>query len=450
MLGRSRPWCGALCLWLALPAVALPAVGAADQDAALEAAFQDYWSAGRASKRKAAVAAILGLDPDFDAVWERLRRGRPYSRDVETGARLRSNRSIYHYAVLVPKDYDPERRYPVRVYLHGGVGRPAWPRDGSWWPNYRTMAAPDWILVFPASWNEAMWWEWEQARNLAEILDGLKRTYNINENRVYLLGYSDGASGVYFYAFRRPMAWAAFLAFNGHPGVLNHAALEADGQMYVPNLRHRAMFIVNGALDQLYPSRSMVPYVDLFRRGGAEIEFRNLPEHGHGLKWYPEESERIEAFIRDHVRGPYPDRITWETERIDRYARFHWLVITELGEVEAQSAFDDFNVLNPLPQQAFVRSRPSGRVELVRQDNRIVVHTRGVRRFKLLLSPDQFDFSRPITVITNGATSFDGPVTLDSATLLRWAGEDQDRTMLFGAELEIEVGAKAIRTQRRP
>lgn len=92
-------------------------------------------------------------------------------------------------------------------------------------------------------------------------------------------------------------------------------------------------------------------------------------------------------------------------------------------------------------QQAFVRGKPSGRVELVRQDNRIVVHTRGVRRFQLLLSPDQFDFSRPITVITNGATSFDGPVRLDTATLLRWAREDQDRTMLFGAELDIEVGS---------
>lgn len=433
-----------IALWLALPAVAI----AADQDSALEAAFRDYWSAGRAVKVEAAIAAILGLDPDFDAVWERLRRGRPYGRDVETGAFLRSNRRVYHYAIVVPKDYDPNRRYPVRVYLHGGVGRPAWPRDGSWWPNYRAMADPDAILVFPASWNEAMWWEWEQARNLTEILENLKRTYNVDENRVYLLGYSDGASGVWFYAFRRPMPWAAFLAFNGHPGVLNHPALEADGQLYVPNLRHRAMFVVNGELDHLYPSQSIIPYLDLFHRGGAEIEFRNQPEHGHDLKWYPRESERIEAFIRDHVRDPYPDHITWETERSERYARFHWLVIIELGEVERESAFDDdFNVLAPLPQQAFVRGKPSGRIELVREGNRIVVHTRGVRRFKLLLSPEQFDFSRPITVITNGAIRFDGPVTPDSATLLRWASEDQDRTMLFGAELEIEVGAKAIRAR---
>jgi len=71
------------------------------------------------------------------------------------------------------------------------------------------------------------------------------------------------------------------------------------------------MFIVNRELDHLYPSRSVAPYIDLFRHGDAEVVFRNQGEHGHDLGWYPKESERIEAFIRDHVRDPYPDRITW-------------------------------------------------------------------------------------------------------------------------------------------
>ena len=34
---------------------------------------------------------------------------------------------------------------------------------------------------------------------------------------------------------------------------------------------------------------------------------------------------------------------------------------------------------------------------------------------------------------------FEGLVEPDIATLLRWAAIDQDRTMLFGAALEIEV-----------
>jgi len=42
-------------------------------------------------------------------------------------------------------------------------------------------------------------------------------------------------------------------------------------------------------------------------------------------------------------------------------------------------------------------------------------------------------------VVVNGQTVFDGPVKKDAAVLTRWNGHDHDRTMLFGAELRIEV-----------
>lgn len=41
----------------------------------------------------------------------------------------------------------------------------------------------------------------------------------------------------------------------------------------------------------------------------------------------------------------------------------------------------------------------------------VAVRTRGVRKYTLLLSPDRFDFSQPIRVVTNGALSFEGRVT---------------------------------------
>ncbi len=70
------------------------------------------------------------------------------------------------------------------------------------------------------------------------------------------------------------------------------------------------------------------------------------------------------------------------------------------------------------------------------------VRTRGVRRFKLLLSPDEFDFDQPVRVSVNGRTAFDGRVQRSVLTLLTWAARDNDRTMLFGAELRIDVPAR--------
>jgi poly(3-hydroxybutyrate) depolymerase len=87
----------------------------------------------------------------------------------------------------------------------------------------------------------------------------------------------------------------------------------------------------------------------------------------------------------------------------------------------------------------FNHGAPSGRVDLTKEGNVVRAITRGVEAFTLLLSPDAVDFSKPVTVIANGKTVFDGRVTKRVPTLMKWAARDNDRTMLFGAELPIRV-----------
>ncbi len=59
--------------------------------------------------------------------------------------------------------------------------------------------------------------------------------------------------------------------------------------------------------------------------------------------------------------------------------------------------------------------------------------------FTLLLSPDKFDFSKPIQVVANGREVFNGKVERSVETLLNWAALDNDRTMLYAAELQINL-----------
>ena len=87
----------------------------------------------------------------------------------------------------------------------------------------------------------------------------------------------------------------------------------------------------------------------------------------------------------------------------------------------------------------FPRQRESGRVDLIRTGNRVDAKSRGVAAFTLLLSPDQFDLDRALTVVVNGRTVFDGIVQKDIRTLLKWAARDNDRTMLFAAELPVAI-----------
>jgi hypothetical protein len=87
----------------------------------------------------------------------------------------------------------------------------------------------------------------------------------------------------------------------------------------------------------------------------------------------------------------------------------------------------------------FENTDQNGRVDLVRTGNTVKATTRGVAEFTLLLSPDVFDFSKPVRIETNGNVAFEGSVAKSVETLSTWAARDNDRTMLFGAELHVKV-----------
>src|SRR5205085_10025127 len=123
------------------------------------------------------------------------------------------------YTFIIPEDYDPTRPYPVRVQLHGGANRLR-PPDPARMAVDRLPGASDEIKVFPTAWGQSQWWQFTQLDNLSRILDSLKRRYNVDENRVYLTGISDGGTGVFFVACRDTTPWASFLPLIGSMTVL--------------------------------------------------------------------------------------------------------------------------------------------------------------------------------------------------------------------------------------
>jgi len=114
------------------------------------------------------------------------------------------------------------------------------------------------------------------------------------------------------------------------------------------------------------------------------------------------------------------------------------MVARDNAPVELEGVYQPQIVETP-PRALFARGGPSGRVDLARSGNVITATTRGVAAFTLLLSPDQFDFGKPVKVVANGRTVFDGRVEKNVRTLLKYAASDNDRTMLFGAELHVDL-----------
>ena len=106
--------------------------------------------------------------------------------------------------------------------------------------------------------------------------------------------------------------------------------------------------------------------------------------------------------------------------------------------VELKGVYDPMGI-PPEPITLFPHDAPSGRVDLVRTGNTVEALAKGVTAFTLLLSPDQFDFLQPVKVIVNDRVVFEGRVKKSLTTLMKWSARDNDRTMLFGAELRVDL-----------
>jgi pimeloyl-ACP methyl ester carboxylesterase len=458
-----------------------------------------------------------------------LREGRVYGSAPAGIVRLTNRTSDgieHHFAVTVPDGYDPTHRYRVRIQLHGGVGMR---RDSTPPPNAGGIGAlegdePQFYIV-PFAWDQAPWWSSDQLLNLRDILDQVKRRYNVDENHVVLSGVSDGGTGTYYTAMRDTTAFAAFLPLNGFWGVLAAPDLDVDGPLFPGNLRDKPFFIVNGERDPLYPIALVEPAVAHYRAIGMSLEYWPQAGAGHNTQWWPRVKPRFEDFVRAHPRRPLPDRLTWETADTKIFNRAHWLVVDALGAARGEQILDDPNLVasaprlefgvrsignrvnavvpgsnaeqfglkvgdalvrvndesvhvsidieelfervkpgtamtllvardnapvelsgtfnpksvNDPPHEMFPRGQPSGRVDISRTGNTVTAKTHGVTAFTLLVSPDQFDFAKPIVVVANGTTVFNHRVDPSLATLLQWAAVDNDRTMLFGAEVHITL-----------
>jgi acetyl esterase/lipase len=411
---------------------------------AIDTAFQKFWDARSPAEAARLVDAVTKSGVTYEDALRRLKLGRSYA-PQKPGVSMMTNKTedkVEHYfAVTIPAGYDPSRRYQVRFQLHGGVmGRSTnQPRNAG---DIGALAGAEQFYVIPYSWTEAPWWSDDQLLNMNAIVDTLKRTYNIDENRVVVSGVSDGGTGAYYLAMRETTPFASFLPLNGFIMVLANVDAGIRDQLYPNNLRNKPMYVINGGRDRLYPTSAVEPYVLHLKKAGVAIDYHPQPLGEHNTAWWPDVKDSYETFVASHPRKPSPDRLTWETSDL-AHNRAHWLVIDKLGrqssDVKNLPDVNDYNPVEALVSPLFEHRERSGRVDLIKTGNSVKAVSRGVASFTLLISPDAFDLSQPITVTANGKTVFDAKVQPNTATLMKWAARDNDRTMLYAAELGIAL-----------
>lgn len=176
-----------------------------------------------------------------------------------------------------PKDITHELLNNDYNLLHGGnVHLQARNLAGSRLPNDPGMpsrAFPGFVL-FPQNLNG---WDAFHAQDAIRLIRLLSKKYNIDPNRIYVHGLSNGGVGTYDVIKRAPWLFAAALPMSAP----SESSIISKGLL--PTVAHIPLWIFQGSLDAApTPSRTQ-GYIKQFRNAGAIVRYTEYGHLGHGV-----------------------------------------------------------------------------------------------------------------------------------------------------------------------
>jgi predicted esterase len=283
------------------------------------------------NRSEALLDKVLDAGPDCEELAKAIRE-HPFPEpafrgDAHLDSILCIDGVVRPFVTYLPLNYDPKTPTPLFIWLHGGVGSEKIYGDPVGYAREDMMRKwaerEGWLMLFPFGQAEAVWWDEVGMANIDAQLRLLKRRYNIDDNRVFLGGFSDGASAAWFFAMAKPDDYAAFIALNGHMGV---ASLSGDQPTYAPNLANTPVLAVHTDNDGLYPSRKMAPTVAMALKAGGDITYHVVEGYGHDLDYAAEHFPGLVKWLGDRKRDRFPRSIHWESGKTE-FGSCRWISI---------------------------------------------------------------------------------------------------------------------------
>ena len=212
------------------------------------------------------------------------------------------------YSLFVPKGYDKSKKYPLVVALHG-LG--ATPRIMLGYPGLTKLAQKGgYIVVAPMGYNTRGWygvwgqrsrrWKPENLGELSEkdvlnVLGIVEKEFNIDPDRVYLMGHSMGGGGTWHIAMKYPEKWAAL-------GPIAPAIFRAPRDL--EKIKHIPVILVQGDKDTLVPvdrAREWAKKMDELKMTHKYIEVK---DGGHVAPAFQKLPDIFEFFDKHKRQSP--------------------------------------------------------------------------------------------------------------------------------------------------
>lgn len=191
----------------------------------------------------------------------------------------------HKYVLYVPPSYDPAKRWPAILFLHGsgergtdnrrqinqGLG-PAIRKDPGRCPA---------IVIFPQAESKDLipvnvWAPTApDGKRALAILDRTLDEYSIDTDRIYLTGISMGGIGTWKQAIADPKRWAALVPICG-----------GGDQQEAHRIAHLPVWCFHGTADTTVPIAFSRIMIQAIQKAGGTPRFTEYPEVGHA-SWRP-------------------------------------------------------------------------------------------------------------------------------------------------------------------
>ncbi len=364
----------------------------------------------------------------------------------------------------VPESYKPFQPTGLIIFMHGGGN--ASPRNTPrYFMNLKTeedddesseigdiFSATGMIAVGPsAPWNEDCSYRWcmeETDDYLAAVIRECETRFNINPDRMFLVGHSMGGFGAYHHIQRTPDRFAA---------VVVNAGSWTLG--FWPTIRGTKLCIIQGIADAEKGERWHYTDVEygrwtdqLLARYKLNYEYHEH-DHGHwvgyGRPYLKEFFAQSNKLRRDHY---YPHIVLATPVGFMRSFCFpvehnRWLTLDETtrGTLTYDRLLDDEDVDFDDWKLEYSREkfRGAGIDARLDDENRVIVQTKNVARFTVWLHPNMIDVERPVTILVDGQTRFTGRVTPSLATALESYERRHDWGLIYPIKVEVDCTADA-------
>ncbi len=253
---------------------------------------------------------------------------------------------IAPYFIHIPQNYDHTKPARLLIYLHGGVGRKEFIEDFAEYVPQITALFPDevtnnWFLLFPQGNQYTIWWDLVGMENIKTQIRNLKENYNIDDDKIYMTGFSDGGSASFHFALTDPNLFAAFYPLNGFIAVGSRVT---QNPAYLPNLKNRHSRAVNTDEDGLYPSADMRLLMELSLQAGADLLYKEYWGIGHTFDYAEEDVPIMVEDMKNQARDIFRSEIYWESS-IPEFNRCDWLEITGLDTLETPAEWQkEYNI----------------------------------------------------------------------------------------------------------